>query len=169
MGRPGPGLGCAPILSGMAGLEHGEDVAPAPGAVNLVDETFVVVERTRIAAVVADPIRWRAWWPGLSLTVFMDRGLDGIRWSVTGDLVGSCEIWLEAVADGVLVHFYLRADPTVPGAPTRPRALPASSRGRREIDRLRRRQALAWKRAVWALKDELEGDRRAGEPAEGWS
>lgn len=169
MGRLGPRIRGAPILSAMDALGQGEAAAPAPGAVNLVDETFVVVERTRIAAVVADPARWRTWWPGLSLTVFMDRGLDGIRWSVTGGLVGSCEVWLEAVADGVLVHYYLRADPTVPGAPARPRALPASARGRREIDRLRRRQALAWKRAVWALKDELEGDRRAGEPAEGWS
>ena len=43
----------------------------------------VVVERTRIAAVVADPGRWRQWWPSLELTVFMDRGLDGVRWSIT--------------------------------------------------------------------------------------
>ena len=69
--------------------------------VNLVDETYVVVERTRIAAVVADPGRWRQWWPSLELTVFMDRGLDGVRWSITGELVGSAEIWLEPQGDGV--------------------------------------------------------------------
>jgi hypothetical protein len=33
------------------------------------------------------------------------------------------------------------------------------------MDRLRRRHAIAWKQVVWALKDELEGDRRPGEPA----
>lgn len=138
--------------------------------VDVVDETFIVVERARIASVVADPVRWRAWWPGLHLSVFMDRGLDGIRWSVTGDLVGSCEIWLEASGDGVMVHHYLRADPTVPGSPAQPRRLPDSTRGRREIDRLRRRHVLAWKRAVWALKDELEDDRPPGEPtSSGWS
>ena len=134
-----------------------------PG-VDLVDETFVVVDRARIAGAVADPARWRAWWPGLQLVVFMDRGLDGIRWSVTGELVGSCELWLESFGDGVLVHYYLRAEPTVPGSATQARTLPDSARGRREIDRLRRRHAMAWKRAVWALKDEMEGDRAVGLP-----
>ena len=132
--------------------------------VDLVDETFVVVERPRLAEVVADPSRWRAWWPGLHLVVFMDRGLEGIRWSVTGDLVGSCELWLESQADGVLVHYYLRAEPTVPGSSTQARSMPDSARGRREVDRLRRRHALSWKRAVWALKDEMEGDRAPGMP-----
>jgi len=140
-----------PILRGMPTLD-------------LVDETYVVVERTQIAAVVADPVRWRAWWPGLDLAVFMDRGLDGIRWSITGDLVGSCELWLEALGDGVLVHYYLRADPTTPGSRTSARQLPESARGRREVDRLRRRHAIAWKRVIWALKDEMEGDRAPGEP-----
>ena len=133
-------------------------------AVDLVDETYVVVERARIAAVVADESRWRIWWPTLELTVFMDRGLDGLRWSITGELVGSAEIWLEAQPEGVLVHYYLRGEPTVPGSATQARTLPQSARGTREIDRLRRRHALAWKRSIWGLKDELEGPRRPGEP-----
>ena len=37
-----------------------EDTYPGPMAgVDLVDETYVVVERTRLAAVVADPARWQ--------------------------------------------------------------------------------------------------------------
>ena len=104
--------------------------------VDLVDETYVVVERTRIAAVVADPARWRQWWPTLDLAVFMDRGLDGVRWSITGELVGSAEVWLEPQGDGVIVHYYLRGEPTAPGSPTTPRVLPTSARGRREMDRL---------------------------------
>lgn len=129
---------------------------------DLVDETYVVVERARLASVVADPARWRQWWPTLELTVFMDRGIDGVRWSVTGELMGSAEIWLEAYADGVIVHYYLRGEPTVPGSPATPRTLPDSARGRREMDRLRRQHALAWKRVVWALKDEMEGARGPG-------
>ena len=129
---------------------------------DLVDETYVVVERARLASVVADPARWRQWWPTLELTVFMDRGIDGVRWSVTGELMGSAEIWLEAYADGVIVHYYLRGEPTVPGSPATPRTLPDSARGRREMDLLRRQHALAWKRVVWALKDEMEGTRGPG-------
>jgi hypothetical protein len=131
--------------------------------VDLVDETYVVVERARLAAVVADPMRWRQWWPTLDLSVFMDRGLDGVRWSVTGELLGSAEVWLESHGDGVIVHYYLRGEPTVPGSPTTARTLPDSARGRREMDRLRRRHAIAWKRVVWSLKDEMEGSRRPGE------
>ncbi len=131
-------------------------------ALDLVDETFVVVDRARLAAVVADPARWRAWWPDLHLEVFMDRGLDGIRWSATGAWVGSVEIWLEPVLDGVLLHHYLRLDrPGPDGAP-----LPAATdpRGRRRDARARGRRAREWKRTAWALKDELEAEREPGTP-----
>ena len=133
-------------------------------SVDLVDETYVVVDRAQLALVVADRTRWQLWWPELTLTVFMDRGLDGIRWSVSGAMVGSSEIWLEQVGDGVLLHYYLRADPALPGSPAMARTIPASPHGRRQIDALRNRHALAWKRTVWALKDELEGGRRPGDP-----
>lgn len=132
--------------------------------VDLVDETFIVVDPVRIAGIVAEPSRWSTWWPGLHPVVFMDRGLEGIRWTITGDLVGSAEIWLESYRDGVVVHHYLRAEPTEPGSTTRPRRITDSARGRRAADRLRRQHALSWKRTIWALKDELEGDRRPGEP-----
>ena len=120
--------------------------------VDLIDETYLVVDRDVLAAGVHEPARWRAWWPDLTLTVFMDRGVDGIRWSVTGTWVGSAELWLEPFGDGVLLHLYLRLDPA--GAPLAVRA----------ADRLRRRYALAWKVHADALKDELEAGRRPGEP-----
>ncbi len=130
--------------------------------VDLVDETFVVADRAAVADVVADPRRWRAWWPDLTLTVFMDRGLDGIRWSAAGAWVGSVEIWLEPVGDGVLVHHYARLDRAdASGAALPPPEDPA---GLRRAARARARRARAWKRDIWALKDELEGDRAAGEP-----
>jgi hypothetical protein len=125
--------------------------------VDLIDETYLVVAATVLADVVHDPNRWRAWWPDFVLTVFMDRGTDGIRWSVSGSLVGSAELWLEEYGDGVLLHYYLRVDPAG-GAP------PAGRSGARRADRLRRQYALTWKRQVNALKDELEGGRGAGEP-----
>lgn len=125
--------------------------------IDLIDETFVVAEPAELARIVADPGRWRAWWPDLELTVFMDRGNQGIRWSVTGALVGSTEIWLEPVADGVLVHYYLRADRA--GSP-----LPDTPAGWRAADRLRAARARAWKTHVWALKDEMERGRRPGAP-----
>lgn len=119
-------------------------------SLDFIDETYVVADRQVLAAVVSDRARWHQWWPELTLTVFMDRGVDGIRWSISGTLVGSSEIWLEQVGDGVLLHYYLRAEPALPG--------------RRKIDIIRKRHAMAWKRSAWALKDELEGDRRPGEP-----
>jgi hypothetical protein len=130
--------------------------------VDLVDETFIVTSAQRLAIVIADRRRWVVWWPGLRLEVFMNRGDEGLRWSVAGDLVGSAEIWLEEFGDGVILHYYLRADPTQPDSVTEPRQLPESPRGRRRVDSLRRRHALSWKQNVWQLKAELEGEREPG-------
>jgi hypothetical protein len=132
--------------------------------IDLVDETFVVADRAVLAGVVADPRRWRVWWPDLELTVFMDRGLDGIRWSVAGPVVGSCELWLEGHGDGVIVHYYLRVDLTVPGTRTQARSLPDSPRAHRQLRALQVQHATRWKRTIWALKDELEAGRAPGAP-----
>jgi hypothetical protein len=120
--------------------------------VDLIDETFVVADRAVLAACVHDHQRWRSWWPDLALTVFMDRGLDGIRWSVTGGWLGSAEIWLEPFGDGVLLHLYLRLDPA------------GEALGARVAARVRHRFALRWKRHANALKDELEAGRPPGQP-----
>lgn len=129
--------------------------------VDLVDETFVVADPEIVAEVVRDPHRWTRWWPDLRLTVFEDRGRQGVRWNVTGALVGSMEVWLEPHGDGVIAHYYLRADPTEPGRPTLPRTLP----GRAAAREVRRRRQRA-RRIFWAIKDGLEGARVAGESRE---
>jgi hypothetical protein len=123
--------------------------------VDLIDEMFVVAEPASVAARFADPGRWELWWPDLRLSVFMDRGREGIRWSVTGALVGSSEVWLEPYGDGVIVHYYLRCDPARPAPPRR---------AARAAARLRHRHAVAWKRRINSLKDELEAGRASGDP-----
>ncbi len=77
-------------------------------------------------------------------------------WSVSGPLVGTTEVRLVQQEAGVLVRYRLTADPTTPGSRSVPRQIPDSPRGRRELDSLRRRHAMLWKQAVWALKDEFE-------------
>lgn len=129
-----------------------QDVA----AVDLVDETFLVATPESLAAIIVDPRRHHQWWPDLRLTVFMDRGLQGQRWSMTGDLVGSLEIWLEPFADGCIVHYYLRGEP--PGGPW-----PDTPKGWRTAAEHRAKWAKRWKRDIWALKSELEAGRGAGQ------
>jgi hypothetical protein len=125
--------------------------------VDVVDETFLTVPPSRLAREFADPDGWRGLWPDLRLSVVTDRGDKGIRWTVSGAMVGSMEIWLEAVLDGTVLHYYLRADPA--DREGRPVALPV----RRASAEAARRQRAA-KAVALALKDRLEAGRPAGEP-----
>ena len=128
--------------------------------VDLVDETFIVVQPQVLADIVADPSSWDTWWPDLRLTVFMDRGVSGQRWSMTGALVGSLEIWIEPFADGCIVHHYLRGEPSDDGLTPAP--WPDTPQGWRAAAKERARRATAWKRTVWELKREVEDHRPAG-------
>lgn len=120
------------------------------------DDTVILVARESVAAIVADRGRWVTWWPDLEVAVLVDGGMDGMRWTVAGALVGVAEVRLVPQATGVTVRYALVAEPTAPGSRTTPRRLPDSPRGRRELESLRRRQALAWKAVVWRIKDEAE-------------
>ena len=128
--------------------------------VDLIDETYVVAHPAALAARLRQADGWLA---GLELTVFQDRGDSGVRWTVTGALVGTAEIWLEPNRDGTIVHFYLRAEPTRRGSTTEP--IGGSTRHQRRVaDRLRRRYTGEVKRAINAFKDELEATRPVGMP-----
>jgi hypothetical protein len=127
--------------------------------VDLMDETFVVASRRAVSDALHDAKLWRDWWPDLDLVVENDRGLNGLQFSVTGGLVGSGELWLEAWGDGVIVHVFLRADPTRPGSATEPATLKL-----RQIWREARKRAWQTKRGMGRLKDDLEAGRAAGEP-----
>ncbi|MGV1036522.1 MAG: polyketide cyclase / dehydrase and lipid transport [Candidatus Nanopelagicales bacterium] len=133
--------------------------------IDLVDQTYIAASPTAVSDVVADHARWRVWFPDVELTVFMDRGIAGIRWSVTGAFVGSMEIWVEPVGDGTTLHYYLRVVPTKSGSTTVPNPFADTMAGNRKSARIRVRRAKAWKHIVWTLKDELEGDREVGSAA----
>ena len=125
-------------------------------AISLSDETFIVAAPAQVASAISVADRWRYWWPALTLTVYEDRGVKGVRWTVTGELVGSAELWVEPHLDGVILHYFLRVDPAVPGQPSTARSQHHSPRQRRALARMERRYATSWKAKVWALKDELE-------------
>lgn len=122
--------------------------------IDVVDETFLVVSPRSLAVVFADPARCREFWPDLRLTVYADRGEQGLRWTVQGTLVGTMEVWLEPVLDGTVLHYYLRADPAAGGDP--------GAVTRRALDRQVRGRQLAAKGLAFALKEELEGERAIG-------
>ncbi len=124
------------------------------------DETVIVVSRRVVAEVIAQRPRWRSWWPQTEATVVVDRGIDGMRWSLSGVVVGVTEVVLVDTDDGVVIRYAMSVDPATPGSSRAARELPRSPHGDRELEALRRRQAVAWKRAVWALKEELEGGAR---------
>jgi hypothetical protein len=115
--------------------------------VDIADETYIACPPAVLAPEMADPAAWARWWPDLRLEVTRDRGVKGQQWAIRGALSGSMEIWLEPVAAGTVVHWFLRADPPMP---LRPR--------RAERERLRR--VRSWKGHAFALKDRLEGAER---------
>jgi hypothetical protein len=126
-------------------------------SVDVVDETFLAVAPEVVAAEFARPQRWPRLWPDLRLEVITDRGAEGVRWTVTGALVGSMEVWLEPVLDGTVLHYFLRADPAGPDG------APAPAPPRRGAAEARRRQRAA-KAIAFACKERLDAGREPGEP-----
>jgi hypothetical protein len=117
--------------------------------VDVMDETFLAVPPSSVAAAFADPRSWRRFWPDLELAVYADRGDEGVRWTVRGALVGTMEVWLEPVLDGTVLHYFLRAD------------LPAGGDGRKPVKEAQRRQRAA-KAIALDLKFVLEDGRPPG-------
>lgn len=118
-----------------------------------MDETFLVVPPKLLASLFADPANWRRYWPDLELSVYLDRGDAGLRWTVRGALTGTMEVWLEPMLDGTLLHYYLRADFPESG----PR-VPRDARREREA------RQLAAKQLALDLKAIMEDGRPPGEP-----
>ena len=112
-------------------------------------DDLVVADPAYVAERLGLDTLWREWWPDLVLTPYERRGPEGVRWTVTGAAIGTAEWWLEQVRDGVVVHWYLRADPV-------------RSTGPRRLRRLQESYVARYRDNIWRLKDEVEQGRPAG-------
>ena len=122
-------------------------------SIQVADETFVAASAAAVGLAVGERAGWRRWFPDLLLDVVEDRADKGVRWTVSGSLTGTMEIWLEPVLDGVVLHYFLHAEPT--GAADRQVAtmdLPAMTHRRR----------VAGKRMAFEVKNTLEASRPVG-------
>ena len=129
--------------------------------VDLIDETFVVADPAAVSGALHDERLWERLFPGLELTVFQDRGEEGLRFTVTGALVGTSEFWVEPWRDGAILHYYLRADLTRPGSGTEPLLTGGRAAARRSV-RARTAHVRRLKAGLNELKDRLEGARLPG-------
>ena len=118
-------------------------------------DDLVVADPAYVAERLGADTLWREWWPELTLTPSERRGLEGVRWAVTGVAIGTAEWWLEPVRDGVVVHWYLRVDPRRPAGP-------------RALLKLQERYVAQYRVNIWRFKDEVERGRAAGEHRTGW-
>ncbi|WP_063020264.1 hypothetical protein [Nocardia niwae] len=118
-------------------------------SIQVADQTFVAASGAAVADLLSGPNQWRRWWPDLVLEVREDRGEKGIRWSVAGALTGTMEVWLEPSLDGVILHYFLHAEPQ-PALPAG--KLAAANRARR----------VAGRNMSFELKSRLEAGRPAG-------
>ncbi|MGU3434076.1 polyketide cyclase / dehydrase and lipid transport [Actinomycetes bacterium M1A6_2h] len=117
-------------------------------SVQVADQTFVAAPGEVVARILGERHRWRRWFPGLDVSVREDRGGKGVRWVIGGELVGTMEVWLEPSLDGVIVHYFLHAEPVGDANPV-------------EITRARR---IAGKTMSFDVKAEAERGRAPGEP-----
>lgn len=113
-------------------------------ALDVVDETFVLAPAAELRDIFCDEESWKA--RGMDVQCYEDRGVDGKRWTLSGSLTGTAEVWLEPSHGGAIVHVYLRADP----------------RSRRSKAALARRYALPVKRWILDVKSGYDIARPAG-------
>ncbi len=125
-------------------------------SIQIADETFIAADPIAVGNAVGDPASWLRWWPDLRLTVVEDRGEAGQRWTVAGALTGTMEIWLEKVRygpDGVILHYFLHAEPS--GAA-------AWELAKMDLAKMTHRRRVAGKDMAFEVKLELEAGRQVG-------
>ncbi len=118
--------------------------------VQIADETFVAADPADVGRAVGDRTSWRRWFPDLILEVVEDRAEKGVRWTTAGPLTGTMEIWLEPVLDGVVLHYFLHAEPTGPSA------------AKIDAAKLNHQRRVAGKRMAFEVKNRLEASRPVG-------
>jgi hypothetical protein len=122
-------------------------------SIQVADETFVAADGATVAAVLADPARWRRWWPDLLLEVVDDRGPLGVRWTVAGPVTGTMEVWLQPVLDGVKLHYFLHAEPA---------GVAAWQLAKLNLTKLTHQRRVAGRRMAFDVKAEVERNRPVG-------
>ncbi|MCE5291674.1 MAG: polyketide cyclase / dehydrase and lipid transport [Nocardiaceae bacterium] len=118
-------------------------------SIQVSDQMFIAAPGEVVARALAAPNRWRGWWPKLSVSVREDRGAKGVRWIISGELDGTMEVWLEPMLDGVIVHYFVHAEPT---------STPVN------LVALNRKYRVSGKEMSFELKKEIEAGRPAGIP-----
>jgi hypothetical protein len=124
-------------------------------SIQVADETFVAADPVEVGRAVGDPASWRRWWPDLLLTAIEDRGALGHRWTVAGALTGTMEIWLEPVLDGVVLHYFLHAEPS---------GVAAWQLAKMNMAKINHRRRVAGKNMAFEVKRTLEATRPVGVP-----
>jgi hypothetical protein len=127
--------------------------AEAMSSIQIADQTYVAADGARVGAALADRSSWRRWWPDLRLQVVEDRAERGIRWAVTGALTGTMEIWLEPSLDGVVLHYFLHAEPT---------GVAAWQLAKLNLAKMTHRRRVAGKKMTFEVKTTLERSRPVG-------
>ena len=130
------------------------------------DDAFIRAPAGLVYRLLTDIGSWPGWWPGTRADRVEDvdgeawelrlgsrlrvdavpgdwRHDEGFRLSVTGDLDGVLEFWLEPTDGGTVVHVILHADT-------------AARRPLRVLARFRR----AVRAGLWSFKDEVQGQLR---------
>ena len=122
-------------------------------SIQVADQTFVAADPADVGTAVSDAGSWRRWWPDLHLEVVEDRAEKGIRWTVTGALTGTMEVWLEPMLDGVILHYFLHAEPA--GAA-------AWQLARMNGAKMTHQRRVAGKNMAFEVKGRLEASRQVG-------
>ncbi len=122
-------------------------------SIQVADETFVAADPVVVGKAVGDRASWRRWWPDLRLQVVEDRAEQGLRWAVTGALTGTMEIWLEPRLDGVLLHYFMHAEPS---------GVSAWQLARMNLAKMTHRRRVAGKEMAFEIKTALERSRPVG-------
>jgi hypothetical protein len=122
-------------------------------SIQVADQTFVTADPADVGRAVSDAVSWRRWWPDLRLEVVEDRHDKGIRWTVTGAVTGTMEVWLEPMLDGVILNYFLHAEPA--GAA-------AWQLARMDLARITHRRRVAGKQMAFEVKTALERTRPVG-------
>src|SRR5690242_14833381 len=124
-------------------------------SIQIADETFVAADPVEVGKAVGDAASWRRWWPDLLLTVVEDRAGAGHRWTVAGALTGTMEVWLEPVLDGVVLHYFLHAEPS---------GVAAWQLAKLNLPKMTHRRRVAGKKMAFEIKTTLERSRAVGSP-----